>query len=116
MNETTTMLANIIKITIGNIPLVYSPQLSIEDKIKELRQKNKSKELIGYDEDGNEQYKYGDPVNKELEEALNILSIVCEKDKAKYNRFKEAKLEVLEDKLKSIDKIVSRYSDIEKED
>ena len=44
MNETTTMLANTIKLILGDIPWVYSPQLSISDKIEELRKKNLERE------------------------------------------------------------------------
>lgn len=115
MSETTTMLANIIKLTIDNMPYIYSPQLSIEDKIKELINKNKKREFIGYDEDGNEQHKIGEPLNKELDEALNLLLIVVEKDRSEIRRFMEGKVEVLEDKVKTVRKIVNKYSDIEED-
>ena len=115
MNETTTMLANIIKLTIGDIPWVYSPQLSTESKIKELIDKNKEKELIGYDKYCNEQYKIGEVKNKELDEALNLLLIVIEKDKSEIKRYNEGKVEVLENKFKTVRKIVSKYSDIEED-
>ena len=91
MNETTTMLANIIKLTLGDMPWVRSPQLSTESKIKELIEKNKERELIGYDEDGDEQYK------------------------VEIQRYKEGKLEVLEGKFKTVRKIVNKYSDIEED-
>lgn len=115
MSETTTMLANIIKLTIDNMPYIYSPQLSIEDKIKELINKNKKKEFIGYDEDGDEQYKISEPLNKELDEALNLLLIVVEKDRSEIRRFMEGKVEVLEDKVRTVRKIVTKYSDIEED-
>lgn len=61
MNETTTMLANTLKLILGDLPWVYSPQLSMINKIEELRKKNLDKESIGYDEDGNEQFKLCEP-------------------------------------------------------
>ena len=91
MNETTTMLANTIKLILGDIPWVYSPQLSIEDKIEELRKKNLEKELTGYDEDGNETYK------------------------PEIKRFTEGKINVMENKFNTVNKIVGKYSDIEDE-
>lgn len=115
MSETTTMLANIIKLIIDNMPYIYSPQLSIEDNIKELINKNKKKEFIGYDEYGDEQYKISVPLNKELDEALNLLLIVVEKDRSEIRRFMEGKVEVLEDKVKTVRKIVNKYSDIEED-
>ena len=115
MNETTTMLANIVKLTLGDMPWVRSPQLSTESKIKELIEKNKERELIGYDEDGNEQYKVGEVKNKELDDALNLLLIVVEKDKSEIQRYNEGKIEVLEGKFKTVRKIVNTYSDIEED-
>lgn len=115
MNETTTMLANVIRLTIGDLPWSYRPQLAIEDKIKQIINKNLEKELIGYDEDGNEQYKLGNPKNKELDEVLNMLLIIVDKDKAEISRYQEGKVEVLENKFKTIKKIVDKYSDIEEE-
>lgn len=112
MNETTTMLANTVKLILGNMPWVSSPQLSMEKKIDEFITKNLERELIGYDEDGNEQYKFGEPKNKELDETLKILKIVAEKDR----RYTDGKLEALEHKFKTVRKIVNKYSDIEEED
>lgn len=54
--------------------------------------------------------------NKELDEALQILSIVAEKDKSELKRYTEGKVDVLESKLKTVRKIVNKYSDIEEED
>ena len=115
MNETTTMLANTVKLILGDLPWVYSPQLSMINKIEELRKKNLDKEFTGYDEDGNEQFKLGEPKNKELDEALQILSIVAEKDKSELKRYTESKVDVLESKIKTVRKIVNKYSDIEEE-
>ena len=115
MNETTTMLANTIKLILGDMPWIYSPQLSIENKIDELIKKNLEKELIGYDEDGNEQYKHGEPKNKELDETLKILKIVVEKDKSEIKRYNEGKIEVLESKFRTVRKLVDKYGDIEEE-
>ena len=115
MNETTTMLANTIKLILVDLPWVYSPQLSIIDKIEELRKKNLDKEFTGYDEDGDETYKLGEPKSKELDEALQILSIVAEKDKSELKRYTEGKVDVLEGKLKTVRKIVNKYSDIEED-
>lgn len=116
MNETTTMLANIVKLILGNMPWVSSPQLSMEKKIDEFITKNLEKELIGYDEDGNEQYRFGEPKNKELDETLKILKIVAEKDRTEVRRYTDGKLEALENKFKTVRKIVNKYSDIEEED
>lgn len=116
MNETTTMLANTIKLILGNMPWVSLPQLSVERKIDELITKNLDKELIGYDEDGNKQYKYGEPKNKELDETLKLLKIVAEKDRAEVRRYTDGKIEALENKFKTVRKIVNKYSDIEEED
>lgn len=116
MNETTTMLANTVKLILEDLPWVYSPQLSISDKIEELRKKNLDKELTGYDEDGEETFKLGEPKNKELDEALQILKIVAEKDRSEVKRYIEGKVDVLEGKLKTVRKIVNKYSDIEEED
>ena len=116
MNETTTMLANTVKLILGDLPWVYSPQLSISNKIEEIINKNLDKEFTGYDEDGNETYKLGEPKNKELDEALQILSIVAEKDRLELKRYTEGKVDVLEGKLKTVRKIVNKYSDIEEED
>lgn len=116
MNETTTMLANTVKLILGDLPWVYSPQLSISDKIEELRKKNLDKEFTGYDEDGEETFKLGEPKNKELDEALQILNIVAEKDRSEFKRYIEGKVYVLEGKLKTVRKIVNKYSDIEEED
>lgn len=116
MNETTTMLANTVKLILEDLPWVYSPQLSISDKIEELRKKNLDKEFTGYDEDGEETFKLGEPKNKELDEALQILKIVAEKDRSEVKRYIEGKVEVLEGKLKTVRKIVNKYSDIEEED
>ena len=116
MNETTTMLANTVKLILGDLPWVYSPQLSISDKIEELRKKNLDKEFTGYDEDGEETFKLGEPKNKELDEALQILKIVAEKDITEVKRYIEGKVYVLEGKLKTVRKIVNKYSDIEEED
>lgn len=115
MNDTTTMLANTIKLILGDTPWVYSPQLSIGDKIEEIRKKNLEKELTGYDEDGNEQYKLGEPKNKELDEALKILKIVAEKDKSEIKRYTEGKIDVIEGKLRTVRKLVDKYSDIVEE-
>lgn len=115
MNETTTMLANTIKLILGDIPWVYSPQLSISDKIEELRKKNLEREFTGYDEDGEETYKLGEPKNKELDEVLKILSIVAEKDKSEIKRYTEGKINVMENKFNTVNKIVGKYSDIEDE-
>ena len=116
MNETTTMLANTVKLILEDLPWVYSPQLSISDKIEELRKKNLDKELTGYDEDGEETFKLGEPKNKELDEALQILKIVAEKDRSEVKRYIEGKVDVFEGKLKTVRKIVNKYSDIEEED
>lgn len=116
MNETTTMLANTVKLILEDLPWVYSPKLSISYKIEELRKKNLEKELTGYDEDGEETFKLGEPKNKELDEALQILQIVAEKDRSELNRYTEGKVDVLEGKLKTVRKIVNKYSDIEEED
>lgn len=115
MNETTTMLANTIKLILGDIPWVYSPQLSISDKIEEIRKKNLEKEFTGYDEDGEETYKLGEPKNKELDEALKILKIVAEKDITEVRRYTEGKLDAMESKFKTVRKLVDKYSDIEEE-
>lgn len=116
MNETTTMLANTVKLILEDLPWVYSPQLSISDKIEELRKKNLEKEFTGYDGDGEETFKLGEPKNKELDEALQILQIVAEKDRSELKRYTEGKVDVLEGKLKTVRKIVNKYSDIEEED
>lgn len=115
MNETTTMLANTIKLILGDIPWVYSPQLSISDKIEEIRKKNLEREFTGYDEDGEETFKLGEPKNKELDEALKILKIVAEKDKSEINRYTEGKIGAMENKFRIVNKIVGKYSDIEEE-
>ena len=106
MNETTTMLANTVKLILGDLPWVYSPQLSISNKIEEIRNNNLDKEFNGYDEDGNETYKLGEPKNKELDEALQILSIVAEKDRSELKRYTEGKVDVLEGKLKTVRKLL----------
>lgn len=116
MNETTTMLANTVKLILEDLPWVYSPQLSISNKIEELRKKNLEKEFTGYDEDGEETFKLGEPKNKELDEALQILQIVAEKDRSEVKRYTEGKVDVLEGRLKTVRKIVNKYSDIEEED
>ena len=113
MNETTTMLANTIKLILGTRPWVSSPELNIENKIDDLIKKNQEKEFIGYDEDGNEQYKFGEPKNKELDETLKLLKIVAEKDKTEVRRYMDGKIETLENKFKTVSKIVNKYSDIE---
>lgn len=113
MNETTTMLANTVKLILGDLPWVYSPQLSVSNKIEELRKKNLEKEFTGYDEDGEETFKLGEPKNKELDEALQILQIVAEKDRSEVKRYIEGKVDILEGKLKTVRKIVNKYSDIE---
>ena len=115
MNETTTMLANTIKLILGDMPWVYSPQLSISDKIEEIRKKNLEREFTGYDEDGEETFKLGEPKNKELDEALKILKIVAEKDKSEIKRYTEGKIDVMENKFRTVNKIVGKYSDIEEE-
>ena len=115
MNETTTMLANIIKLILGDMPWVYSPQLSISDKIEEIRKKNLEREFTGYDEDGEETFKLGEPKNKELDEALKILKIVAEKDRSEIKRYTEGKIDVIENKFKIVNKIVGKYSDIKEE-
>ena len=115
MNETTTMLANTIKLILGDMPWVYSPQLSISDKIEEIRNKNLEREFTGYDEDGEETFKLGEPKNKELDEALKILKIVAEKDRSEIKKYTEGKIDVIENKFKIVNKIVGKYSDIEEE-
>lgn len=115
MNETTTMLANTIKLILEDMPWVYSPQLSISDKIEEIRKKNLEREFTGYDEDGEETFKLGEPKNKELDEALKILKIVAEKDRSEIRRYTEGKIDVIENKFKIVNKIVVKYSDIEEE-
>lgn len=115
MNETTIMLANTIKLILGDMPWVYSPQLSISDKIEEIRKKNLERELTGYDEDGNELYKLGEPKNVELDEAMKILKIVAEKDRSEIKRYTEGKIDVMENKFKIVNKLVGKYSDIEEE-
>ena len=115
MNETTTMLANTIKLILGDMPWVYSPQLSISDKIEEIRKKNLEREFTGYDEDGEETFKLGEPKNKELDEALKILKIVAEKDRSEIKRYTEGKIDVIENKFKIVTKIVEKYSDIKEE-
>lgn len=115
MNETTTMLANTIKLILGDMPWVYYPQLSISDKIEEIRKKNLERELTGYDEDGEEIFKLGEPKNKELDEALKILKIVAEKDRSEIKRYTEGKIDVIENKFKIVNKIVGKYSDIKEE-
>ena len=115
MNETTTMLANTIKLILGDMPWVYSPQLSISDKIEEIRKKNLEREFTGYDEDGEETFKLGEPKNKELDEALKILKIVAEKDISEIKRYTEGKIDVIENKFKIVNKIVGKYSDIKEE-
>ena len=115
MNETTTMLANKIKIILGDIPWVYSPKLSISDKIEEIRKKNLEREFTGYDEDGEETFKLGEPKNKELDEALKILKIVAEKDRSEIMKYTEGKIYVIENKFNIVNKIVGKYSDIEEE-
>lgn len=115
MNETTTMLANTIKLILGYMPWVYSPQLSISDKIEKIRKKNLEREFTGYDEDGEETFKLGEPKNKELDEALKILKIVAEEDRSEIKRYTEGKINIIENKFKIVSKIVGKYSDIEEE-
>ena len=115
MNETTTMLANTIKLILGSTTWVSSPQLSIESKIDELIEENLEKEFIGYDEFGDKQYKIGEPKNKKLDKTLKLLKIVADKDRSEVRRYTDSKVEIIENKFKTVRKIVDKYSDIEED-
>lgn len=109
MENTTTMLANMILIALENQERwVSEPRFETLSIIEEIRTYNKiiSKQV---DEDGDVIESFEGYKNQGLEDKLKLIEATFKKDEADYKRYNSAKINAMEKNLGMIKSIVKMY-------